>query len=104
MGDLLEGLGLEEVGEVTVQSARLARKRGIYGVELDDRAVAIDAEWLSGQERWSHETAAGELSLSVGADGGVTGLLNGDPVPVHRMFWFAWYSFHPTTALIGAPD
>ena len=89
---------------VTAESARLAPKRVIYGVELAHQAVAIDAEWLSEQKRWSHSTTAGELSLSVGADGGVSGLLDGEPVPVHRMFWFAWYSFHPTTALVDGAD
>jgi hypothetical protein len=32
--------------------------------------------------------------------GGVTGSLEGKPVSVHRMYWFAWYSFHPDTSLI----
>jgi hypothetical protein len=32
--------------------------------------------------------------------GGVSGFLSGEEIPVHRMFWFAWFSFHPTTSLI----
>jgi hypothetical protein len=30
----------------------------------------------------------------------VSALLDKEPVTVHRKYWFAWYSFHPQTALI----
>jgi hypothetical protein len=89
---------------VTASDARLAPKRVIYGVELADQAVAIDAEWLVGQRRWSRSTSAGELTLTVTDGGGVHGLLNGEPIAVHRMFWFAWYSFHPRTALVDGSE
>jgi hypothetical protein len=89
---------------VTAESARLAPKRVIYGVELPDQAVAVDAEWLAEKKQWSHGTAAGELSLEVAADGGVHGSLGSEPIAVHRMFWFAWYSFHPATSLVDGSN
>jgi hypothetical protein len=83
---------------VTASDARLSPKRVIYGVEVPGQAVAVDAEWLDKRRSWSRSTEGGDLTLTVSADGGVTGLLGGEPIPVHRMFWFAWYSFHPRTA------
>jgi hypothetical protein len=89
---------------VTASDARLAPKRVIYGVELSGRAVAIDAAWLDKVQRWSRSTDAGDLTLTLSDDGGVNGLLDGQPIAVHRMFWFAWYSFHPTTALVDGSE
>lgn len=89
---------------VTASDARLAPKRVIYGVELTEQAVAVDAAWLETVQRWSRSTDAGDLTLTVSDDGGVNGLLDGEQIPVHRMFWFAWYSFHPTTALVDGSE
>ena len=50
--------------------------------------------------RWEHDIDAQPLRLEVDASGGVSGTLSGQAIPVHRMYWFAWYSFHPGTSLI----
>jgi hypothetical protein len=89
---------------VTAQSARLGPKRIIYGIETGGSAVAVDAEWLRGEGSWSHALSEGELRVEMHSDGGVKGSLGGEPVPVHRMYWFAWYSFHPNTSLIDGRE
>jgi hypothetical protein len=88
---------------VSATDARLHPKRVIYGMEIGDRAIAVDSEWLVKQGRWSNEYEGKELILSMDKNGEVDASLAGQSVTVHRMFWFAWYSFHPTTALIDGP-
>jgi len=85
---------------VKLQDARLHRKRVIYGVQVGNQAVAVDAEWLAEQGSWSHKLDDGLLLLEVSEDGGALASLDGAPIAAHRMFWFAWYSFNPQTALI----
>jgi hypothetical protein len=89
---------------VKLQAARLHRKRVVYGVKVGGQAVAVDAEWLTEQGSWSHEMEAGLLSLETSEDGGALASLDGSPIAAHRMFWFAWYSFNPQTALISSED
>ena len=87
---------------VALQDARLHRKKVVYGIKAGEQAVAVDAEWLMTQGSWSHELEEGLLKLELAADGGVNATINGLPIAAHRMFWFAWYSFNPATAFIGA--
>ncbi len=85
---------------VSAQDARLHAKKVIYGVELGEQSIAVDSEWLLQSGSWEHDIDGQSIRLQVDAAGGVLGLAGGEPIPVHRMFWFAWYSFHPDTSLI----
>jgi len=85
---------------VSATDARLHPKRVIYGMEINDRALAIDAQWLALQKHWSTEYDGKPLLVTLNKAGEVSATLDGNPVSIHRMFWFAWYSFHPRTALI----
>jgi hypothetical protein len=85
---------------VSAQDARLHAKKVIYGIEFAGRSIAVDSDWLSGLGSWEYEAEGQSIRLQVDAAGGVNGFAGGKPVPVHRMFWFAWYSFHPDTSLI----
>lgn len=85
---------------VSATDARLHPKRVIYGMEIGDKSIAVDGEWLIEQEAWSNELKGKKLTLSINEAGEVAASLGDQTVTVHRMFWFAWYSFHPTTALI----
>ena len=62
--------------------------------------IAVESAWLLEQGSWNHEVEGQPFRLQVDDVGGVHGFVAGEPVPVHRMFWFAWYSFHPDTSLI----
>jgi len=85
---------------VSAQDARLHAKKVIYGVEFGEHSIAVDSEWLLQSGSWEHDIDGQSIRLQVDAAGGVQGFVGGKPVPVHRMFWFAWYSFHPDTSLI----
>jgi len=85
---------------VDKQDARLHAKKIIFGVEIGAQSIAVESGWLKEQGSWEHETSGQTLSLQLDEAGGVAGSLDGKPVPVHRMYWFAWYSFHPDTGLI----
>ena len=85
---------------VTAQDARLHAKKVIYGVELGDHSIAVDSEWLLQSGSWEHGIEGQSVRLQVDDAGGVQGFAGEKPIPVHRMFWFAWFSFHPDTSLI----
>jgi len=86
---------------VKLQDARLHRKRVIYGIKVGQQAIAVDAQWLQSQGNWAYELDGKQLLLTIALDGGARATLDGAPLAAHRMFWFAWYSFNPHTALIG---
>ncbi len=85
---------------VTAQDARLHVKKVIYGVEIGDQSIAVEADWLMAKGAWEHDIDGQTFRLEINAAGAVTGTLDDQPFAVHRMYWFAWYSFHPDTSLI----
>jgi len=85
---------------VSATDARLHPKKVIFGLETGDQAIAIDSEWLEKERHWSNEFDGKQLRVALDKNGEITASLDGKPVTVHRMFWFAWYSFHTNTALI----
>ena len=89
---------------VSSTDARLHPKRVIYGIEIGDRAVAVDATWLAQAGHWSNEYEGQKLILSLQEGGEVDASLDGEQIAIHRMYWFAWYSFHPNTALIDGKN
>jgi len=82
------------------QDARLHVKKVIHGVEIGALSIAVEDKWLKKKGSWEHDINGKILRLDVNDAGGVTGSIEGEPVSVHRMYWFAWYSFHPDTSLI----
>ncbi len=85
---------------VTARDARLHVKKVVYGVEIGEQSIAVEDQWLKNNGSWQHEISGKALRLEMNDAGGVTGSLAGEPIAVHRMYWFAWYSFHPDTSLI----
>ena len=85
---------------VSATDARLHPKRVIYGMEIGERALAVDGAWLVNNKYWSNDYEGKELLLTMDLNGEVEASLDGKPITVHRMFWFAWYTFHTNTALI----
>jgi len=86
---------------VSATDARLHPKRVIYAMEIGEQAFAIDSEWLAKQGKWLNDFNDQALVVTYRSDGHVSASLDGNPVTITRMFWFAWYSFHPQTALIN---
>jgi len=87
---------------VANQDARLHVKKVIYGVEMGELSIAVEESWLKKNGSWEHAVNGQLLRLDVNNAGGVTGSLEGTPISVHRMYWFAWYSFHPDTSLVDS--
>ncbi len=56
---------------------------------------------LKKEGRWSNDYEGKKLIITLDQNGEVAASLDDKPVTVHRMFWFAWFSFHPKTALIN---
>ncbi|MFU8831062.1 MAG: DUF3179 domain-containing (seleno)protein [Wenzhouxiangella sp.] len=77
-------------------------KSVVFGFEIDGRKLAIFENKLAEESRI--ETSLGERSLVIerGADGSVLATDENDNIhPSIRLFWFAWYNFHPDTARIN---
>jgi hypothetical protein len=74
---------------VSATDARLHPKRVIYGMEIGDQSVAIDAEWLLKEGRFSNEYVGKELVIKMADNGEVNASLDGQQVTIHRMYWFA---------------
>ena len=85
---------------VSATDARLHPKRVIYAMEVGEQAFAIDGEWLAKTGQWSDDFEDQKLEVAHNENGEVTASLDGKAVTITRMYWFAWYSFHPQTALI----
>jgi hypothetical protein len=85
---------------VSATDARLHPKRVVYAMEIGDTAIAIDAEWLVAEGSFSNEYEGKTLLVSLANNGEIEASLEGQSITIHRMYWFAWYSFHPKTALI----
>lgn len=82
---------------------RLHPKTVVYGVETEKGSFAVTERALAGQrtvrqgrENGLHWTIDDAGQVSVAWAG------SGEPLVPHRMFWFAWYSFHVDTALHDA--
>jgi hypothetical protein len=87
---------------VSATDARLHPKRVIYGMEIGDDSIAVDAEWLLEEGQFANKYAGKKLVITVADNGEVDASLDDQQITIHRMYWFAWYSFHPRTALINS--
>jgi len=85
---------------VSATDARLHPKRVVYGMEIGDDSIAVDAEWLRNNSRFSNEYEGKKLIITMADTGEVEASLDNEQITIHRMYWFAWYTFHPRTALI----
>ncbi|NOR18897.1 MAG: DUF3179 domain-containing protein [Xanthomonadales bacterium] len=86
---------------VSATDARLHPKRMILGIEIGDQAIAIDSEWLAKEGSWSSEYEGKKLLVIMNQTGEVKASLGSKAITAHNMYWFAWYTFHPNTALIN---
>jgi hypothetical protein len=86
---------------VSATDARLHPKRVIYGMEIGDDSIAVDAEWLLEEGQFANEYTGKKLVITVADNGEVDASLDDQQITIHRMYWFAWYSIHPRTSLIN---
>lgn len=85
---------------VAVEDARLAAKQFVYGIEIDDKFIAFEEKYL--KKRSPMVESFGKRTLKVTFEKGKVTAIDkktGDDFSVLRVYWFAWYAFHPTTQL-----
>lgn len=82
---------------VNNESDRLHAKTVVYGFALDNGKIAF----TEGALPYAGKFAGEKVSVSAAEDGSVT-MQRGDEThyPI-RLFWFAWYTFHPDTELVN---
>ena len=86
---------------VSLTDARLHPKMVIYGADIDGHPVAYAQDYLLENRKLNDEINGHSLTVSYADDGGVmvSDPKSGQEWVAHRLFWFAWYSFHPDTLL-----
>jgi len=86
---------------VSLNDARQHPKMVIYGADIDGQAVAYSQDYLRERRKLSDQINGESFTVVYEDDGGVTvsNAESGKSWAAHRLFWFAWYSFHPDTLL-----
>lgn len=85
---------------VTAEDARLATKQVVYGIEIDGEYIAFEEKYL--KKRTPLVESFGKRTLQVSYKNGRALAIDkktGDKFNVLRVFWFAWFAFHPETQL-----
>lgn len=87
------------------RDGRVHPKMVVFGLRIGNAALAVTDEYLRAKPRLETELGGRKLVVERAADGSVraTDPSDGTVVPAIRLFWFAWASFHPDTALQGLP-
>jgi hypothetical protein len=85
---------------VTGRDDRLHPKTVVYGFMLDDGPIALSAGLFDQSSSLRHEHNGRILDVTMSDDGQVTLDTGGASFAPIRLYWFAWYTFHPDTALI----
>jgi hypothetical protein len=81
---------------------RIHPKTVVYGFNLGDGPVAFAASLLDDGSNYHYERNGEAWVLHAEKDGAVT-LQKAGAASAHtpiRLFWFAWYTFHPQTELV----
>lgn len=85
---------------VSASDERVHAKTVVFGFDLASGSVAYAESVLEENGTYNHDLGGEEAVVTLHDDGNVT-LRRGDEThhPI-RVFWFAWYTFHPETDLI----
>jgi len=86
---------------VSKEDDRIHPKSVVFGFDLEQGAVAYTESLLQKQRNFQHERNGVTHAVTLHDDGSVSLELSGSEevlVPI-RLYWFAWYTFHPQTEL-----
>ena len=70
------------------------------GFDFDAQSVAYTHELLAAHDTYRHELADQQVAVTLHDDGSVTMDVAGEQYQPLRVYWFAWFTFHPETELI----
>jgi hypothetical protein len=86
---------------VSTEDDRIHPKSVVFGFIVDGKAVAYTQSLLDNEQNHTHETYGRKLTVAMDDAGSVTLRDDhGNQYVATRLFWFAWYTFHPDTELI----
>lgn len=88
---------------VSRESDTVHPKTVVFGFDLGDRKVAFTESILDEVIDYVYRPGGQELTVSLAGDGSVRMRNNatGETWTPVRLYWFAWYTFHPETELVG---
>jgi len=77
-------------------------KSVVFGFDLNDRKIAFTASLLEEAAPIEQELAGQTFDVTLAGDGEVkmTNRESGEEYAPVRLYWFAWYTFHPDTELV----
>ena len=84
---------------VSATDDRVHAKTVVYGFDLEETDIAITESLLAKDGSHTRSIAGKESVFSMLEDGTVTLRRDGEVFHPIRLFWFAWYTFHPETDL-----
>ena len=87
---------------VSAESELLHPKTVVYGFKLQDAMLAVTETLLEENRHYEHEVDGRVVTISLGDDGSASLIdsRNGESIAPVRLYWFAWYTFHPDTELV----
>ena len=85
---------------VSASDDRVHAKTVVFGFALASGDIAYTASMLEDKVSYRHELNGEEAVVTLHDDGNVTMLRADETFYPTRLFWFAWYTFHPGSDLI----
>lgn len=87
---------------VANESDAIHPKSVVFGFDLNDEKVAFTAALLENSAPIEHEIAGQTFEVTLAGDGEVkmANRESGEEYSPVRLYWFAWYTFHPETELV----
>ena len=79
---------------------RVHAKTVVYGFDFEGHSVAYAASLLEEHGTYRHELGGEPVAVTFQNDGSVTLERSGRQHAPVRLYWFAWYTFHPDTELV----
>lgn len=86
---------------VATTDDRVRAKTVVFGFDLESGAIAYVESLLQERGSYRHELHGEEVVVTLRDDGSVILERNGINHFPTRLFWFAWFTFHPKTDLIS---
>ena len=85
---------------VSSEDDRIHPKSVVFGFDVNGGMIAYSESLLEKHGTYTHEISGAQASVTRHDDGSVTMSVGDKSFAPIRLFWFAWYTFHPDTVLI----
>jgi hypothetical protein len=85
---------------VSAEDERVHAKTVVFGFDLPSGDIAYAESVLQENATYEHDLNGKKALVTLHDDGSVTMLRDDQTLYPTRLFWFAWYTFHPGTDLV----